>query len=132
MRRAALELARHPRFVPDAADLLTAALDLTAVTLRDDVHDFVGLLADRPVLAAHLAGNFAAAVTVPDPAVLLPLSRELAAHPGPAAGFLALACVRPGATYGWSDPWREQLEHLRNHPDPEVADAACEVDMTAG
>ncbi|MGP4111889.1 hypothetical protein ACTWP5_13345 [Streptomyces sp. 4N509B] len=128
-------LARHPTFVPDAAQLLLAAVDLDAepVFLQPALARLAILHHGRPALAAATARALrrrlaASPATPADPGTLLAVARELAAEGAAATGQFAVELVRAGGgRSGWSPAWRELVRVLRRHPVPDVRDAALVV-----
>jgi hypothetical protein len=124
-------LARHPDFVPDAARLLLAAVDLDAGpdALGEALSRLAWLHHDRPALAARTADALHRRLTgrtLPgDPQTLLVVAGRLGAEGGAAAGQFAVQLARiGGARSDWAPPWRELLRWLRRHPVPDVRDAA--------
>ncbi|MET8451747.1 hypothetical protein [Streptomyces sp. NPDC005209] len=62
-------------------------------------------------------------------AALLAAARSLRARATPVSGLLALALVRAGGRgTDWATPWRDELDALRAHDDPDTAMAALLVD----
>jgi hypothetical protein len=56
---------------------------------------------------------------------LLAVARALGERPGTLAGLLAVLLVRSGGeAAAWADPWPAELDALRAHADPDVAEAA--------
>ncbi|MEU4624901.1 HEAT repeat domain-containing protein [Actinoplanes sp. NPDC023801] len=121
-RAAARMLAAEPAFLVDGAELLVALAGSRAAPLAE----VADLVAGRPALAVRLAGRIAD--NRPDTARLgdVPAEAERLAGRGDLAGGLfALALVQAaGGAQRWSEPWVESLRRLREHPQPEVADAA--------
>jgi hypothetical protein len=124
-------LARHPDFVPDAAETLLAAVDLDAdpATLGPALARLAWLHQHRPALAARTARQLHGRLTAPappgDPTTLLAVARELGSQGAAAAGQFAVQLVRVGgARAHWTPPWRDLVRWLRRHPVPDVRDAA--------
>lgn len=112
-------------FVPAAAALLLEAADVTDPAGLDEVR---ALVADRPVLAARLADRLGQRLDgAVEPERLRPIAVALAAGPGLADGMFALAYTTTGRRLGWPAPWRQVVGTLRQHPDPDVRDAALAV-----
>jgi hypothetical protein len=65
-----------------------------------------------------------------DPAHLRGVIRRLAGRGDLAGGLFAVALVRPGASFGWGEPWRDLLVALRGHPDADVREEAYAIDMS--
>jgi hypothetical protein len=130
-------LARHPDFIPDAAGLLLAAVDLDAeeLTLGPALARLAWLHQDRPALAASTArtlhGRLSARPRLGHPATLLAVARELGAEGGTAAGQFAVQLARAGGTRAhWAPDWRDLVRWLRRHPVPDVRDAALSLRTT--
>jgi hypothetical protein len=120
------ELSTVDGFVPAAATLLLEAADLT------DPAGLAGpleLTADRPVLAARLAGQLRRRLErlVADPEVPRRIAVSLAAGQGLAEGLFALAYTTGGRELRWPPAWRTVVDLLRDHPEAEVRDAALAV-----
>ena len=122
VREAARRLASHPAFLGEGAELLTALADLHAAPLAE----VADLVAARPTLAVHLAGQLAESRLDADRLEdVLVTVRQLAGRADLAGGLFALALVgAAGKSQRWSEPWQEALHHLRRHPHPEVAEAS--------
>ncbi|MGW1732235.1 hypothetical protein [Streptomyces sp. NPDC001999] len=126
-------LAVHRGFVPQAAVLLAHALDLDAGP--DPLHSALVRLArlheGRPVLASRTAQTLATRITyahrngIGDTDTLLTVAARLGATGDTAEGLFAAALTATGgARTAWTAPWRTQLRLLRQHPVPDVRDAA--------
>jgi hypothetical protein len=124
----ARQLAARPGYAGVAA---TALVGLGRLDNLDEIAD---LCAGRPVLAARVAGEVGGRLRelpeLLDPAVLPAAVGRLAGRGDLAGGLFAVALIRPGATFGWSAPWRDRLLELRRHPDADVREQAYAVDMT--
>ena len=112
----------------------TAAETLVGLGRLGNLDEIADLCAGRPALAVRIAERVGARLReLPesiDPAILRGTVVRLAARGDLAGGLFAVALVRPGATFGWSAPWRELLLGLRRHPDADVRDEAYTVDMS--
>ncbi|MGI5181183.1 hypothetical protein ACQEVZ_33255 [Dactylosporangium sp. CA-152071] len=112
-------------YVPAAATLLVEAADLAdpATGWLDGVRR---LTADRPVLAARLAGRAGRRLERPaaEPGTTLAIAARLATGDGLADGLFGLAYAARGGDLGWPEPWRDVVATLRRHPVAEVRDAA--------
>ncbi|GAA1619272.1 hypothetical protein [Actinoplanes couchii] len=118
-RRLARHLATRPGFRGEGAELLIA--------LDGPTPEVADLLAGHTVLTAEIA----AGITGRQPDTTPAAARELADRGDLTGGLLALGLVTAGGKYGyWSDPWVEEMNHLRRHPHPEVAEAALRRPMT--
>ncbi|GHC74130.1 hypothetical protein [Streptomyces flavofungini] len=134
-RRAGEVLAAHDGFVPQAARLLTAALDLAAAESDGTAAAVVRLAAlhrDRPALTPATCRALATRVeATPPDAVLVPLARTLASAETPAAALFAVTLTAvQGTRTAWPHEWRTLLHALRRHPTPDVRDAALAVTFT--
>ncbi|AGL15789.1 hypothetical protein [Actinoplanes sp. N902-109] len=113
----------------------TAVPMLIALGRLDNLPEIADLCADRPVLAARAADQIGSRLRelpeLLDPARLRGPVAALAAREDLAGGLIAVALVRPGASFGWPAPWRTLLLDLRNHRIAEVAEEAWAVDMTS-
>ncbi len=125
---AARQLATHPAFTA------TATAMLVGLGRLDNLDDIADLCAGRPALTVRTATRVAARLReLPnsvDATVLRPTILRLAGRGDLGGGLFAIELTRPGATFGWSAPWRDLLLHLRDHPDPDVREEAYAVDMT--
>ncbi|MET7423108.1 hypothetical protein [Dactylosporangium sp. NPDC005555] len=121
-------LATVDGFVTAAAALLTEAADLADPAGLDEVRD---LVADRPVLAAELAGRIRQRLeqVVAEPETLRRTAAALAARGGLVEGLFALAYTGRGRSLGWPVPWRAVVGELRRHQVAEVRDAALAVSL---
>ncbi|WAU83862.1 hypothetical protein O1Q96_31755 [Streptomyces sp. Qhu-G9] len=124
-------LARYDGFVPQAAAVTAAHLDLEAdaEALETALARLAALTDGRPALAARtaseLAGRLLRGPHEGDPKTLLGAARRLTAHGGHGEGLLAVALTGAlGARTDWGSPWRVQLNALRRHPMADVRDAA--------
>jgi hypothetical protein len=118
-------------FLPEAAKLRIAALDLDAEPARviAELDSLAALHAERPILAQRTASTLrhllAGSLRPGDPLVLLCAAQRLTAQGSCPHGLFALAITRAvGSRTRWSEEWRTQLRTLRHHPQPEVRDAA--------
>lgn len=133
----ARQLGRNPQFVPAAAELLTALMRLdgpASAQLVAEAGEIADLVAERPVLAARLADRIADRVkrsAAVEPQVLLAAARALAEQGDATSGFFSIALTHAGQAYGWSQPWRDRLRTLREHPVPDVRDAAFDISMAS-
>ncbi|MCW3842853.1 hypothetical protein ONA70_22390 [Micromonospora yasonensis] len=125
---AAQQLAAQPAFTATATAMLVGQGRL------DNLDEIADLCAGRPALAVRTAARIAARLReLPnsiDATVLRPTILRLADRGDLSGGLFAIELTRPGATFGWSTPWRDLLLHLRHHPDPDVRNEAYTVDMT--
>jgi len=125
---AARQLAARPSFAGTALRLLVALGRL------DNLDELADRCAGRPLLAVRTAALVSARMReLPygiDAAFLHPKAWRLAGRGDLAGGLFAIELTRPGATAGWSEPWRDLLLHLREHPDPDVREEAYAVDLT--
>ncbi|MFE7071284.1 hypothetical protein ACFU96_14495 [Streptomyces sp. NPDC057620] len=124
-------LARYDGFVPQAAAITVAHLDLDAAAEHVDVALFrlAALTEGRPALAAATAAELTERLEhgthEGDAETLLGTVRRLTAHGGHGEGLLAAALtVALGARTDWRQPWRDRLRALRRHPVADVRDAA--------
>ncbi|MEV0112293.1 hypothetical protein AB0H77_03410 [Streptomyces sp. NPDC050844] len=123
-------LAGYADYVPQAAEILVAALDIEvepgAALLRlARLHEGRPALAIRTAMA--LSARFADMEHTKE-ALLLPVAHRLAGEGGHAEGFFALAITDAlGERTNWPEPWRDLLVSLRRHPVPDVRDAALAV-----
>ncbi|WP_392750057.1 hypothetical protein [Streptomyces sp. LN590] len=85
----------------------------------------------RPVLASRTAQTLATRVTyahrngIGDTDTLLTVAARLGDTGDTAEGLFAAALTATGgARTAWTGPWRTQLRLLRQHPVPDVRDAA--------
>ncbi|MDX3071476.1 hypothetical protein [Streptomyces sp. MI02-7b] len=61
---------------------------------------------------------------------VLEVARALGERPGTPAGLAAVLLVRSGGeATGWTGPWRDQLDALKAHADPDVAQAALVAEL---
>ncbi|MFF3561752.1 hypothetical protein ACFYXS_17075 [Streptomyces sp. NPDC002574] len=61
---------------------------------------------------------------------VLDVARALGGRPGTPAGLVAVLLVRAGGeATGWTGPWPAELDALRAHPDPDVAEAALVAEL---
>ncbi|QLQ34944.2 hypothetical protein [Micromonospora robiginosa] len=125
---AARRLADRPGFAGAATGLL---VDLGRL---DNLDEVAGLCAGRPVLATRAAERVGARLRGlrewPDPVALTGTVARLAGRGDLAGGLFAVALVRHGSTFGWTEPWRDLLVGLRRHPDADVREEAYAVDMS--
>ncbi|MFI0815462.1 hypothetical protein ACH4TX_02845 [Streptomyces sp. NPDC021098] len=142
MRRHALGaaelLAGYETFVPEAAQVLVQALDLDArpTALTAALARLARLHTSRPVLAARTAdllrNRLDAASRPGGGEALLRAAWQLEEDGGHAAGlFAAVLTGIGGPRTAWAEPWRERVRGLRQHPHPDVRDAALRL-TTAG
>jgi hypothetical protein len=112
----------------------TAAAMLVGLGRLDNLDEIADLCAARPALAVRTAARVAARLRELPRAIdadfLRPAVLRLAGRGDLVGGLFAVELTRPGATFGWSTPWRDLLLHLRQHPDPDVREEAYAVDMT--
>ncbi|MGN9817842.1 hypothetical protein ACTMUQ_21175 [Streptomyces sp. SD11] len=128
---AAALLARYDAFVPQAATITVAHLDLDAEAEHLDaaLSGLAALTDGRPALAAGTAAELAERLDrgthEGDAETLLGIARRLTAHGGHGEGLLATAVtVALGTRTDWRQPWRDRLRALRRHPVADVRDAA--------
>jgi hypothetical protein len=125
---AAQRLAAQPAFIA------TATATLVGLGRLDNLDEIADLCTGRPALAVCTAARVAARLReLPnsiDATLLRPTILRLASRGDLGGGLFAIELTRPGATFGWSAPWRALLLHLRHHPDPDVREEAYTVDMT--
>ncbi|MBB4956322.1 hypothetical protein FHR38_000055 [Micromonospora polyrhachis] len=125
---AARWLAGQPGYTGAAAAMLVGLGQL------DNLDEIADLCARRPVLAVRTAEHVGSRLReLPesiDPATLPDMIDRLIGRGDLAGGLFAMALVRPGATFGWSSPWRDLLLRLRQHPDADVREEAYGVDMS--
>lgn len=93
----------------------------------------VGQCATRPMHVEGLAGRVQEALDADadawEPEQLLRMAGELATRAGLAAPRAAVAMAAvAGPRRCWSQPWRDLVLSLRDHPEPEVASAARSLD----
>ncbi|MEU6673346.1 hypothetical protein [Streptomyces sp. NPDC046925] len=127
-------LAGYADYVPQAAEILVAALDVDGEP--DEVGETLLRLArlheGRPALAMRsataLGQRLADTEYTGEAASLLPVAHRLAAAGGHANGLFALALTDGlGERTNWPGPWRDLLRSLRGHGVPDVRDAALAV-----
>ena len=122
------QLAAQPAFTA------TATTTLVGLGRLDNLDEIADLCAGRPVLAVRTAARVATRLrelpNAIDATALRPAILRLAARDDLAGGLFAIELTRPGATFGWSAPWRDLLLQLRHHPDPDVREEAYTIDMT--
>jgi hypothetical protein len=125
---AARQLAARPSFAGTALRMLVALGRL------DNLDELADRCAGRPLLGVRTAALVSTRMReLPygiDADFVHPKARRLAGRGDLAGGLFAVELTRPGATFGWSGPWRELLLHLREHPDPDVREEAYGVDLT--
>lgn len=121
LRVAGERLSGQPEFVPQAAALLLAAVQLTEPAGLGAICD---LLSDRPVTAARLADRLAERATTGVPEILVAAGRDLAARHDLAGGLFAHALATAGREHGWPAEWRALVADLRGSPHPDVRAAA--------
>ncbi|MFD6291177.1 hypothetical protein [Streptomyces sp. NPDC060205] len=124
-------LARYDGFVPQAAALTVAHLDLDAEAEHVDaaLSRLAALTDGRPALAAATAAELADRLEhgthEGDAETLLGVARRLTSHGGHSEGLLATALTAAlGTRTDWRQPWRDRLGALRRHPVADVRDAA--------
>ncbi|MFW6690793.1 hypothetical protein [Streptomyces sp. MAR4 CNX-425] len=129
-------LAADDDFVPEAAVLRSAAVDLRAgaAELTAALRSLAALHEDRPMLAGTTAtalhGALEGAARAGAPDAWAETARALAAGGGHAEGLFAVALTEvTGERAGWPEPWRGTLRSLRTHPRREVRDAALAVEV---
>ncbi|MGN9809996.1 hypothetical protein ACTMSW_11645 [Micromonospora sp. BQ11] len=137
-RAVARDLGREPGYVARAAELSTALLQLGGTTshhLTADLLEITELVSGRPALAARLADRLGQRTEQPvltvDSDVLVDTARTLARRGEATTGLFAVALVRRGRSHGWSEPWRDLLHALREHPVADVRDIAFDISMEA-
>jgi hypothetical protein len=121
-------LAGRPTF------LAVATTALVGIGRLDNLDEIADRCAGRPVLAVRAAERVGSRIhDLPDqldPARLRGVVRRLAGRGDLAGGLFAVALVRPGASFGWAEPWQELLVALRGHPDADVREEAYAIDMS--
>ncbi|MEV8019038.1 hypothetical protein AB0O76_22385 [Streptomyces sp. NPDC086554] len=123
-------LAGYADYVPQAAEILVAALDVdaepgAALLSLGRLHEGRPALATRTATA--LGARFADKEHTKE-SLLLPVAHRLADEGGHAEGLFALAVTDSlGERTNWPEPWRDLLVSLRLHPVPDVRDAALAV-----
>jgi hypothetical protein len=121
VRAAARGLASHPGFLGDGAELLLAL----AGTDPAHLSEVADLVAARPALAVRLAAQLAAtSVDAAHHDRVLAAARQLGDRTDLAGGLFALSLVTAVGRAQWTEAARQALHRLRDHPDPDVADAA--------
>ncbi|MFE2329476.1 hypothetical protein ACFXD5_37185 [Streptomyces sp. NPDC059385] len=136
-------LARHlagvPALTPIRAALLAESVDLTAPGSAQDLAEALREIArtveGRPVLAGQTARYLHERHRYGDPLETPgPVFEAVAALGyGLAEGLLAVALAHAlGMRQGWTQPCREAVLALRDHPEQEVRDAAYAVVMGQG
>jgi hypothetical protein len=124
--RAARWLAGNAPFFAAGSSMLTELVEIR-------MPDLLELAAPRPILALRTAERLATRIRREqkslDPSVLIAAAQSLRLRGDTAGGLLALALVRAGRFYGWSQVWRDLLRGLREHPDADVRDEAYAVSM---
>jgi hypothetical protein len=122
-RVAARWLAARPAFLADGAGLLLVLANAEPVALAE----VADLVAERPAVAVLLAGT----IEEPHPPADLPATVGALGDRGDLAGGLfAVALVAAaGSVSSWREPWPDVLNRLRDHPHPDVADAAYRREM---
>ncbi|WP_157441557.1 hypothetical protein [Actinoplanes awajinensis] len=130
LRAVARRLASHPGFLGEGAELLLTLADLDP----DRLAEVADLAAARPTLAVRLAAQLAG--TRPERGredEHLATARQLAGRTDLAGGLFALTLVtalgETSTPSRWSDACQREMQQLRRHPHPEVADAALRQAM---
>ncbi|WP_232344101.1 hypothetical protein [Actinoplanes awajinensis] len=122
------ELAARPGYRPIA---LTAMLDLGSLEILVELAD---RCAGRPVIAARVAERIGRRLrnerAFPSPAVLQELIERLIWREDLAGGLFAVQLVGIGAAHGWAGRWRDLVQALRSHPNPDVRDDALAITMS--
>ncbi|MFF4005830.1 hypothetical protein [Streptomyces sp. NPDC001717] len=130
-------LADVPALTPLRAALLVDALDVTAPAkdLAEALRGIADAVEGRPVLAGrtaqalHERHRYGDAVETPDTW----LAAVTAMGDGLAEGLLAVALAHAvGIRQGWTQPCREAVFALRDHPEREVREAAYAVVVGQG
>lgn len=133
---AADALADRVGYVAEAAALTAAAVDLSAGP-EELTTQLLGVV-------SRAAGRYDAAIRAGDQLSstvqrmrrwneesVLAAAETLARQPDPAAGLIVVRLLATvGVTLGWPGPFRLVVRTLRQHPDPVVAEAALELDIT--
>ncbi len=126
LRVAGERLSGQPEFVPQAAALLLAAVQLTEPA-GAGLAALCDLLSDRPVTAAGLAHRLAERAATGVPGIVLAAGRELAARRDLAGGLFAHALATAGREHGWPADWRALVADLRGSSHPDVRAAALDL-----
>ncbi|GAB3928720.1 hypothetical protein GCM10029976_027040 [Kribbella albertanoniae] len=121
----------------DTPELLDLRLDLLirGIAWNDLAAELPALIeavADRPIVAYNTASLLGSRLGQSHPhwtpEQLEPIARELLRSDTLMAGLLAGAIIAPaGRRTGWSPTWRDLLVALRNHPAPDVRQAALDT-----
>ncbi|GAA2741643.1 hypothetical protein [Kitasatospora cinereorecta] len=122
-------LAAVPALLPLTVHKSVLAIDPSAPGLGSELARLADLVADRPALAVataeHLRFNV---VNTVDPDHALAAARPLAADGTLAGGlFAATLTAAVGPRTQWPPAWRAVLAVLREHPLPDVRDAAFQL-----
>ena len=106
-------------------------LDASADELERRLLDLVDRAGGRRDAAARAGERLAQKITRDepwDPTALLAAAEVLARRGEPEAGLIAVRLVEAaGNTLGWPGPFRLAVRTLRHHPDPEVVEAALDL-----
>ncbi|MBU2664956.1 hypothetical protein KOI35_15745 [Actinoplanes bogorensis] len=125
---AARRLAEQAGFLTPALRMMVA---LGGLDVLDEVAD---RCAARPIVAYHasraLSSHLTSREATIDPVRQLALASDHERHGDLARGLFAVALTRRGYALGWPVEWRDRLRSLRQHPDPDVREAATEVVMS--
>ncbi|MFF5078328.1 hypothetical protein ACFY36_14860 [Actinoplanes sp. NPDC000266] len=123
LANAARRLTAQPGYATTGLTMLAALLPLTALD------ELAGLCATRPVAAVAAAEVLhTRALAARDPEPLRDIASHLASRGDLPAGLFAVAMLRD-RVLRWTGPWQQLLFTLRNHPSPEVREAAYAVQM---
>jgi hypothetical protein len=131
LRGAAAILAGHDTTVPDSLALRLQATSPRDADLATDLAAIAEAAAPRRTVADRLRADLVQIVAgVPglDPGHVIAAARTLAGTGERASGLFAVALATGGTAFGWPPPWRRLLMDLRRHPDPDVRDAAIDVE----
>ncbi|XVV08548.1 hypothetical protein ACQP2X_27285 [Actinoplanes sp. CA-131856] len=120
---AARRLTAQPGYATVGVTMLAALLPWTGL---DELAD---LCATRPIAAVAAAEVLhTRALAALDPDSVRESAARLAGRDDLPAGLFAVAMLRD-RVLRWTEPWRQLLLTLRNHPSPEVREAAYAVQM---
>jgi hypothetical protein len=106
-------------------------LDVSADELKGQLLELVDRANGRRDAAARAGERLSQKITKNEPwnpTALLAAVEALARRDEPEAGLIAVRLVgTAGTKLGWPGPFRLAVKTLRHHPDPEVAEAALDV-----
>ena len=133
LQATAQTLTDHPGYHRMVADLAAGAvgLDASADEVVRELLELADRAGGRRDSAARVGERLSQKITQSEPwnpTALLAAAEALACLDEPEAGLIAVRLLgTAGAKLGWPGPFRLAVKTLRHHPDPEVAEAALDV-----